>query len=72
LLFRKGIAADRLIGFQDLGSKDDFSTRALENILKMKGIIDEKKKDEDDEDDETYMSMNRRVRSSTAQDSDSD
>uniref|UniRef100_A0A0E0DNY6 Thioredoxin domain-containing protein n=1 Tax=Oryza meridionalis TaxID=40149 RepID=A0A0E0DNY6_9ORYZ len=72
ILFKKGIAADRLIGFQDLGSKDDFSTRALENILKMKGIIDEKKKDEDDEDDETYMSMNRRVRSSTAQDSDSD
>jgi hypothetical protein len=36
--FRKGIAVDRLVGFQDLGSKDDFSTRALENILKMKGI----------------------------------
>uniref|UniRef100_A0A0E0L087 Thioredoxin domain-containing protein n=1 Tax=Oryza punctata TaxID=4537 RepID=A0A0E0L087_ORYPU len=98
ILFKKGIATDRLIGFQDLGSKDDFSTRALENILKMKGIsitspytitskieivtnmitynkigiIDEKKKDEDDEDDETDMSMNRRVRSSTAQDSDSD
>jgi len=35
--FRKGIAVDRLVGFQDLGSKDDFSTRALENILKMKG-----------------------------------
>jgi hypothetical protein len=36
------------------------------------GIIDEKKKDEDDEDDETDMSMNRRIRSSTAQDSDSE
>nr|ABA94661.2 TRNA synthetase, putative, expressed [Oryza sativa Japonica Group] len=72
ILFKKGIAVDRLVGFQDLGSKDDFSTRALENILKMKGIIDEKKKDEDDEDDETDMSMNRRIRSSTAQDSDSE
>nr|CAB3502650.1 unnamed protein product [Digitaria exilis] len=71
ILFRKGIAVDRLIGFQDLGSKDDFSTRALENILKMKGIIDEKKKDDEDEDDESE-SKNRRVRSSTAQDSDSD
>uniref|UniRef100_A0A0E0BL14 Thioredoxin domain-containing protein n=1 Tax=Oryza glumipatula TaxID=40148 RepID=A0A0E0BL14_9ORYZ len=37
ILFKKGIAVDRLVGFQDLGSKDDFSTRALENILKMKG-----------------------------------
>ncbi|KAF8700204.1 hypothetical protein HU200_034581 [Digitaria exilis] len=71
ILFKKGIAVDRLIGFQDLGSKDDFSTRALENILKMKGIIDEKKKDDEDEDDESE-SKNRRVRSSTAQDSDSD
>ena len=38
--FRKGIAVDRLVGFQDLGSKDDFSTRALENILNMKGNHD--------------------------------
>jgi hypothetical protein len=36
------------------------------------GIIEERKKDEDDEDDETDMSKNRRVRSSTARDSDSD
>nr|CAB3490255.1 unnamed protein product [Digitaria exilis]CAB3503026.1 unnamed protein product [Digitaria exilis] len=33
ILFKKGIAVDRLIGFQDLGSKDDFSTRALEKIF---------------------------------------
>ncbi|CAO2144702.1 unnamed protein product [Urochloa humidicola] len=71
ILFKKGIAVDRLIGFQDLGSKDDFSTSKLENVLKMKGIIDEKKKDDDDENDESE-SKNRRVRSSTAQDSDSD
>ncbi|GJN25695.1 hypothetical protein PR202_gb13557 [Eleusine coracana subsp. coracana] len=66
--FRKGIAVDRLVGFQDLGNKDDFSTRTLENILKIKGIIDEKKKD----DDEGDTSKNRRIRSSTFQDSDSD
>ena len=39
---------------------------------KIVGIIEEKKKDEDDEDDETDMSKNRRVRSSTARDSDSE
>ncbi|KAG8052653.1 hypothetical protein GUJ93_ZPchr0001g29742 [Zizania palustris] len=72
ILFKKGIAVDRLIGFQDLGSKDDFSTRALENILRMTGIIDKNKKNEDNEDDETEMSMNRRIRSSTAEDSDLD
>ncbi|KAG6496328.1 hypothetical protein ZIOFF_044189 [Zingiber officinale] len=31
------IAFDRIVGFQDLGSKDDFTARALENLLKRKG-----------------------------------
>lgn len=35
--FRKGIAVDRLIGFQDLGGKDDFTTKTLENLLIKKG-----------------------------------
>jgi len=70
---RKGIAVDRLVGSQDLRSKDDFLTRALEHILilKTKGIIDEKKKDDEDDDEESEA-KNRRVRSSTAQASDSD
>ncbi|TVU24405.1 hypothetical protein EJB05_26839 [Eragrostis curvula] len=72
ILFKKGIAVDRLVGFEDLGRKDDFSTRALENILKMKGIIDEKKKDDEDDDNEGDTSKNRRIRSSTIEDSDSD
>lgn len=38
LSFRKGIAADRLIGFQDLGGKDDFTTKVLENLLIKKGM----------------------------------
>ncbi|CAH8320302.1 unnamed protein product [Eruca vesicaria subsp. sativa] len=29
----KGIAIDRLVGFQDLGTKDDFSTTKLKNVL---------------------------------------
>ncbi|KAG6493133.1 hypothetical protein ZIOFF_048110 [Zingiber officinale] len=37
ILFRNGIAFDRIVGFQDLGSKDDFTARALENLLKRKG-----------------------------------
>lgn len=35
---RNGIAFDRIVGFQDLGSKDDFTSRALENLLKRKGM----------------------------------
>lgn len=34
---RKGVAVDRLVGFQDLGAKDDFATRTLEVVLIKKG-----------------------------------
>ncbi|KAF8018705.1 hypothetical protein BT93_H3567 [Corymbia citriodora subsp. variegata] len=72
ILFRKGIAVDRLVGFQDLGGKDDFSTRALEALLIKKGIISEKKDDENDEDSEYLENRHRSVRSSVDPDSDSD
>ncbi|KAL5683246.1 hypothetical protein ACJX0J_009631, partial [Zea mays] len=36
ILFKKGIDVDRLVGFQDLRSKEDFPTRALEHILILK------------------------------------
>ncbi|XP_074311650.1 thioredoxin domain-containing protein PLP3B-like [Silene latifolia] len=68
ILFRKGIASDRLVGFEDLGAKDDFSTIALENLLIKKGILSKKKKDED----EDAESIRRSVRSSAYSDSDSD
>ncbi|KAM1813604.1 hypothetical protein FF1_027049 [Malus domestica] len=71
ILFRKGVAVDRLVGFQEVGTKDDFSTRALEVALIKKGIISEKKED-DDEDDEYLEGGRRIVRSSVNLDSDSD
>ncbi|XP_022132944.1 thioredoxin domain-containing protein PLP3B [Momordica charantia] len=70
VIFRKGIAVDRLIGFQDLGGKDDFNTKTLEILLTKKGIISEKK--EDEEEDEYDESRRRTVRSSVHVDSDSD
>ncbi|KAL4197578.1 hypothetical protein AMTRI_Chr04g251840 [Amborella trichopoda] len=70
ILFRKGIAVDRLVGFQDLGGKDDFTTKALENLLIKKGIIEENKEDKDE--DEEVKSNRRTVRSSAVYDSDSD
>ncbi|KAF3440712.1 hypothetical protein FNV43_RR18998 [Rhamnella rubrinervis] len=72
VLFRKGIAVDRLVGFQDLGGKDDFTTKTLENLLLKKGIISEKKEDEDEEDDGCYENKYRTVRSSVNHDSDSE
>ncbi|CAL9205179.1 unnamed protein product [Musa hybrid cultivar] len=73
VLFRNGIAFDRVVGFQDLGGKDDFTTRALENLLKRKGIIDEKKQDDgEDADDGEDHHKSRSIRSSKMQDSDSD
>ncbi|CAA0839251.1 Thioredoxin domain-containing protein PLP3B [Striga hermonthica] len=70
ILFRKGVATDRVVGFQDLGGKDDFSTRTLEILLVKKGIIEENKREEEDDD---YLEGQRRtVRSSVNHDSDSD
>ncbi|CAN6541603.1 unnamed protein product [Malus baccata var. baccata] len=71
ILFRKGVAVERLVGFQEVGAKDDFSTRALEVALIKKGIISEKKEDGDE--DDGYLEGGRRtVRSSVNLDSDSD
>ncbi|KAK4840196.1 hypothetical protein QYF36_002054 [Acer negundo] len=72
ILFRKGIAIDRVVGFQDLGGKDDFTTKTLELLLIKKGIISEKKEGEDDKDDDYDESMRRTVRTSVNTDSDSD
>ncbi|CAN1127872.1 Thioredoxin domain-containing protein PLP3B [Linum perenne] len=70
ILFRKGIAGDRLVGFQDLGGKDDFPTKKLETYLLKKGIISEKKGN--DEEEEYDESRRRTVRSTAEVDSDSD
>ncbi|KAG5406270.1 hypothetical protein IGI04_012389 [Brassica rapa subsp. trilocularis] len=72
LLFSKGVAIDRLVGFQDLGTKDDFTTTKLESVLIKKGMLSKKKKEEDDEDAEYQESIRRSVRSSENLDSDSD
>lgn len=71
ILFRNGVAGDRFVGFQELGGKDDFSTKTLEIFLIKKGIISESKGNEEDEDDD-LENKGRRIRSSTYSDSDSE
>ncbi|KAL6970037.1 Thioredoxin domain-containing protein plp3b [Sarracenia purpurea var. burkii] len=71
VLFSKGIAIDRLVGFQALGGKDDFTTKSLESLLVKKGMIDASKGDED-EDGDYHENRHRAVRSSVDVNSDSD
>ncbi|CDP01977.1 unnamed protein product [Coffea canephora] len=71
IFFRNGIAIDRLVGFQDLGGKDDFTTKALEILLLRKEMIKENKLEEE-EDDDYHENRQRTVRSSVNADSDSD
>ncbi|KAF9360418.1 hypothetical protein BGX34_007784 [Mortierella sp. NVP85] len=42
--FTDGIAVDRLIGFEDLGNTDNFSTTMLELRFKTAGVIEDKSK----------------------------
>ncbi|XP_057485019.1 thioredoxin domain-containing protein PLP3B-like isoform X2 [Actinidia eriantha] len=71
ILFRNGIGTDRLVGFQDLGGKDDFTTKTLEALLIRKGIINGIKGDGEDEDDDYHENKRRTVRSSVGINSDS-
>ncbi|KAG0453989.1 hypothetical protein HPP92_025293 [Vanilla planifolia] len=73
ILLRNGIVSDRLIGFEDLSGKDDFTTRALEHLLKRKGTIGERKGEDMDEDVLGLdSSRSRSIRTSASFDSDSE
>ncbi len=39
IIFIDGIAVDRLVGFEDLGNKDDFPTIALARRLIRSGVL---------------------------------
>ncbi|KAH9295250.1 hypothetical protein KI387_038838 [Taxus chinensis] len=67
ILFRDGVATERLVGFESLGGRDDFSTEVLEKWLLKKGIIVHAKGENEDE----YQAP-RNLRSNTNGDSDSD
>ncbi|MCO5576418.1 hypothetical protein L7F22_030228 [Adiantum nelumboides] len=69
VLFRDGVAFDRLVGFQDLGGADDFSTSTLENWFLRKAVLTRKINSHDEEE---RAEMPRRVRSTTYADTDSE
>jgi thioredoxin-like negative regulator of GroEL len=70
VLFKDGVSVDRLVGFEQLGGSDDFSTAALEGRLRAAGVTSSSKAaaarraagDSDDEDDEADEAAARRRR----------
>ncbi|KAH7302189.1 hypothetical protein KP509_23G060200 [Ceratopteris richardii] len=68
ILFRDGVAFDRLVGFQDLGGVDDFSTGTLGKWLLRKAILVKSSHENESE----RAEVSRRIRSTTYADSDSD
>lgn len=63
IMFRNGVAFDRLVGFEELGfGKDDFKTAHLEMRLGVTGILKKKAKTEEDQSDEDEEEEQRNVR----------
>jgi hypothetical protein len=53
ICFIGGVAVDRLVGFEELGKKDDFNTAVVERkLLKAGVIVPPKRHDGDSSDDE--------------------
>lgn len=57
VMFKNGVSVDRVVGFEQLGGRDDFNTAALEARLKAADVVTSSRKaavrgDDDDTDDE--------------------
>jgi thioredoxin-like negative regulator of GroEL len=61
VLFKKGIAIDRIIGFDELGGVDDFPQIRLEKRLSDKGLITYRN-DDLDSDEEEELKNRRKLR----------
>jgi len=64
LFFRDGVCFDRLVGFEDVGGKDDYRTEKLEKILLKAGVIaspEERESDSEDEEEEIRRAAMSRV-----------
>ena len=52
IYFRDGVAFDRLVGFEELGGKDDYPTAKLEHTLLDAGVVAPIEKNDSDSEDE--------------------
>ena len=71
LVLINGVAVDRIVGFDPLGAKDDFSTSVLETKLLKAGVIQRPIKRDSDSDAED-VPVSRSLRIGGVQDEDSD
>lgn len=71
ILFIKGVAVDRVVGFEELGGKDDFQTSALERRLLKSQVVQLPRKDPDSDDDQ-LPERSRNIRAAEVEDEDSD
>ena len=66
IYFRDGVAYDRMVGFEEVGGKDDYSTSKLEGILLKAGVIAAIEADDSDSEDEAETArreaMSRMIR----------
>ncbi len=63
IIFRDGVTCDRITGFEELGSTDDFSTHVFERRLKQARALRKKQKTEsdDEKDEEDWNRVDRSV-----------
>jgi thioredoxin-like negative regulator of GroEL len=52
MLFRGGVNFDRIVGFEELGSRDDFRTEVLEQRLLQAGVVKKLREEEEAEEEE--------------------
>lgn len=71
LLLINGVAVDRVVGFDQLGAKDDFATSVLEARLLKAGVVQlpERRNSDSDED---ALPVSKTLRTASIQDEDSD
>eukprot|EP01025_Chloroclados_australasicus_P035200 TRINITY_DN35918_c0_g1_i11.p1 TRINITY_DN35918_c0_g1~~TRINITY_DN35918_c0_g1_i11.p1 ORF type:complete len:237 (-),score=44.60 TRINITY_DN35918_c0_g1_i11:231-941(-) len=75
LIFKKGVVMDRVVGFEELGAKDDFRTEVLQQRLLKSGGLQMKdlRRDEDEKEQQnTFANSKIRKGGQTAKFSDDD
>eukprot|EP00892_Ulva_mutabilis_P001217 jgi/Ulvmu1/11096/UM070_0011.1 len=55
ILFVNGVAVDRVVGFDELGKKDDFDTAVLEKRMKAAGVLKQAASNRDEPEDEDQV-----------------
>lgn len=73
IFFVNGVAVDRVVGFDDLGKRDDFKTENLESKLLIAGVVEKPKVQQvDNGDDERCRNVRRGIADMARKMADSD